>query len=305
MQTFETILPIFLVIGLGWFAHQRGFIPSEFLSPANRVTYYFAIPALVFRAISRASITREFHGQVLIATLSAVALAYGIAWLYCFFKRITSERAGGVIQCAAHGNLGLVGLPLSFYLLGDSGLAKAGILSGFLMILHNLLSVSIMQAFSSKQAGAFKPGHLLKKLFSNPVILGSLSGIAVSALEISLPNVAERSIDMLSGLAPPMSLLLIGASISLKAVKKYFRAVFVSAFIKLLILPAIGLLIYRFLELDASEYLPGLVLLCCPTATIAYLMAKEMDGDIDYVSAAISTTTLFSAVTFTFWFAFV
>jgi predicted permease len=66
-------------------------------------------------------------------------------------------------------------------------------------------------------------------------------------------------------------------------------------------LPALGLALYTSLHLPAADYLPGLILLCCPTATIAYIMAREMGGDADFVVAAISTSTLLSAGSFLFW----
>lgn len=301
MDAFATIIPIFLLIGLGWFACQKGFVPAEFQAPANRLTYYFAIPALVFRATSRASLREDFHGGVLLATLSAAALVYGLAWLYCRVRRTPPERAGGMIQSAAHGNLGYIGLPFAFYFLGDAGLVKAGILSGFLMILQNLLSVSALQTFSSARQSGSTLGNILPKLLSNPVIVSSLAGILVSALGVPLPQVVQRSIDMLGGLAPPMALLLIGASISFKSMVKHLRTVAVSVFTKLFLLPAVGLLLYRLFGLPEVDFLPGLILLCCPTATIAYVMAREMHGDTDFVIAAISSSTLFSALSFLFW----
>jgi predicted permease len=47
--------------------------------------------------------------------------------------------------------------------------------------------------------------------------------------------------------------------------------------------------------------LPAIILLASPTATIAYVMAREMSADSDFAVAAISATTLMSAFTFSFW----
>jgi hypothetical protein len=58
MYIVSTIIPIFAVIILGWFARWRGFIPPEFLGPANRLVYYLAIPAMIFRGIPRDSLKR-------------------------------------------------------------------------------------------------------------------------------------------------------------------------------------------------------------------------------------------------------
>lgn len=148
MQVFSTIIPIFAVVILGWFARRRGFMPPEFLGPANRLVYYLAIPALIFRSISKASFHTQFNMTVLLITLSSATLAYFSAWLIGQFTRWPKGRVGAFIQCSAHGNHGYIGLPVAFYFMGESGLAKAGILAGFLMILQNVLSVLALQACS-------------------------------------------------------------------------------------------------------------------------------------------------------------
>jgi predicted permease len=54
-------------------------------------------------------------------------------------------------------------------------------------------------------------------------------------------------------------------------------------------------------NLQRVEYIPALILLASPSATISYVMATEMAGDADMATAAVSVTTLVSAVTFTLW----
>ncbi len=44
MHIISTIIPIFAIIILGWFARRKGFIQPEFLGPANRLVYHLAIP---------------------------------------------------------------------------------------------------------------------------------------------------------------------------------------------------------------------------------------------------------------------
>jgi hypothetical protein len=43
---------------------------------------------------------------------------------------------------------------------------------------------------------------------------------------------------------------------------------------------------------DPQGYLPGLILLASPTATLTYVMAKEMNGDEDFAVAALSLILL-------------
>ncbi len=299
-EVVSTIIPIFAIVLLGWLARKKGFMPPEFLGPANRLVYYLAIPAFIFNSISKASLTTQFHGPALFITLAAAVWVYGIAWVLSRLRRMPSARAGTFIQTAGHGNLGYIGLSIAFYFLGENGLARAGIMAGFLMITQNMLSVIVLQthAAGSRQ---LHQCQLLVKIFGNPVIGSALAGIAVSALQIPIPLVAQRSLEMLSGLGPPTALLLIGASLSLTVMRENLRTILTSVFIKLIILPATGLLLYEWFQLTATDYVPGLILLASPTATVTYVMSREMQGDADFAVAAISASTLFSAGTFLFW----
>jgi predicted permease len=302
MQVISTIIPIFAVVILGWFARRRGFMPPEFLGPANQLVYYLAIPALIFRSISKASFHTQFNATVLLITLGAAVLAYGGAWLIGRLTRWPRGRIGTFIQCSAHGNHGYIGLPVAYYFMGESGLAKAGILAGFLMILQNVLSVLALQA---SMVGEVEPSRKLRsiaeKLIRNPVIVSALAGVTASAIQLSFPAPATRFMDILSGLAPPMSLLLIGASLSVEVMRKNLFSVLGSVAIKIIALPLVGLALFAFCGVSSAEYLPGLILLATPTATVAYVMAREMHGDDEFAVAAISTSTLASALTYLVW----
>jgi len=139
------------------------------------------------------------------------------------------------------------------------------------------------------------------KVTKNPVIISAIAGILFSLTEIKIPVIMGRSLDILSGMALPTSLLIIGASLSFDLVKFQIKAVMISGIIKLLILPGAGFVLYRLFHLAPQEYAPGLILLASPTATLTYVMAKEMNGDADFSVAAISASTLLSAVTFFLW----
>lgn len=138
-------------------------------------------------------------------------------------------------------------------------------------------------------------------LMRNTVILSALAGVAASVYRLSIPVTIHRFLDILSGLAPPMSLLLIGASLSIRQMRKNLTSVLGSIFIKIVALPLVGLTLLKFVEVDASDYLPALILLAAPTATVAYVMAREMQADDEFAVGAISASTIFSTVTDLTW----
>jgi hypothetical protein len=302
MTILSTILPIFFVILLGWGFHRKGFIPPSFLGAGNRLVYYLAIPAMIFRAIARATLTTQFDIRVVLATLTAVLTVFGLAWFAAGFFRVARRgQRGTFVQTTFHGNIGYIALAIAFYALGNEGLVRASIIAGFVMILQNLLAILILQYYSDKSAIKGKTSHALVKILGNPVILASIAGIIASLLEIPIPKVMDQTLEIISGLALPMALLIIGASLTFDLVRFRIAAVLSASAVKLIVLPGLGFLGFRLLGLSPQDYLPGLILLATPTATIAVVMAHEIDGDMDFAVATVSVSTMLSMGTFFFW----
>ncbi len=301
MDIFTTIIPIFSIILLGWISRKKGFIHADFIGPANSLVFYLAIPAMVFSAISRAKLTAHFNAGILVISLATILIVCILVWIFGHICRLKQGQLGSYIQISFHGNLGYIGLAVAFYYLGEDGFVKASILTGFLMIMQNLLSVLSLTLNSHQPDSARYGRTIFRNLAGNPVALSAMAGILCSFLNIPIPLIVQRSLDILSGLALPMALLIIGASISFQNVRHKMKWVLSAISFKLLLMPGLGYVVYRSLGFPPAEYLPGLILLASPTATISYVMAKEMKGDPDLSVIAISMSTLLSALTYTFW----
>lgn len=301
MNIISTIVPIFAVIILGLFARWKGFIPPDFLAPANRLVYYLAIPAMIFHSISKASLKTQFDSTVLIVTLLAVIAVFAIAWAMGLTRRVQRKQLGTFMQCSFHGNLGYIGLAVAYYYLGNEGFVRASIIAGFIMILQNFLAVVALQLHAENVTLKRNKWDVVMQILGNPVILSALAGILFSLAGLRMPLVIDRSLVILSGLALPMALLIIGASLSFEVMQLQLSRVLSTSVMKLILLPGLGLIFYRSCGLALQDYLPGLILLASPSATLTYVMAKEMNGDTDFAVAAISISTMLSAITFSIW----
>ncbi len=302
MTILNTILPIFLIIFLGWIFHLRGFLPREFLAPGNRLVFYMAIPAMIFQAVAKASLSTQFDVRVALTTLGAVLAVFALTWSISAFIPVDRQgQRGTFVQTAFHGNIGYIALAIAYYALGKEGLVRASILAGFVMILQNLLAVFILQYYSDNAPQKRNPGIILLKILSNPIIIAATTGFIISFLKIPIPKVIDQSLEIVGGLALPMALLIIGASLTFNLVYSRLISILSVTVIKLLILPGLGYLGYRLLGISPHDYLPALILLATPTATIAVVMAHEISGDMDFAVATVSVSTLASAATFSLW----
>ncbi|MBW1815698.1 MAG: AEC family transporter [Deltaproteobacteria bacterium] len=297
----NTIVPIFAVIILGVFLRARDLLPAGMIGPLNRLVYYFAIPCMIFSAVVKASFQVDFNPLLLAGTLIPVVVIFGAALLAGKSAGIDRRHMGTFVQTSFHGNLGYIGLAVCYYFAGGESFARASILAGFLMLLQNFLAVLGLQAFSPAESAGRGAWFFVKKIVGNPVIVSALLGMGYALLKLPLPPIVDRSLAIVSGMALPLALLVIGASLSFRLIKSHLSLVLGAGLFKLIALPGLGLLFYRFLDLPVAHYVPGVILLATPTATICYVMAGEMHGSTDLATAAITMNTLLSYATFIFW----
>ena len=300
-EILKTILPIFVIILLGWSLRRLDFMQEGFVKPANRLVYYVAIPAMIFREIAEAELLQHFSLVLVAMTLLPLILVALTGLILVRGIRLQRYRVGSFLQCSFHGNLGYIGLAVAFYFLGDQGFTRASILAGFVMLLQNFLAVVALSRFNKEPDQKISTLSLARRVLLNPVIISAMAGMGFSLARLELPVILNRSLKILSGMALPLALLVIGTSISFAQMREQLRLTVLIGVLKLLILPATGLILFHLLKLDRIEYLPALILLASPTATVSYVMASEMAGDPDMATASISVTTLVSAVTFVLW----
>ena len=118
LDVVNTIVPVFLVILLGYLLHAKQLLPGHIVSPLNRLVYYLAIPAMIFREISRVSFEAYFSPSVLAGTLLPIVLIFFISFGVLRLLRIPPSSSGTFLQSSQHGTVGYTGLAVAYYLLG-------------------------------------------------------------------------------------------------------------------------------------------------------------------------------------------
>jgi predicted permease len=298
----ENISPVFVVIALGFFSRRMGFLPDSFIRSANRLVYFIAIPILVYSEISKGSFSQSFNGIQIAATFAAVALVACVVLLLARFMKISPGGTATFAQSSFHSNLGYMGLAVAFYSLGTEGRAAASVLAGFLILFQNFLSIGIYTFTASGARGLDL--KLMGKFLGNPIILATLLGLVSSAAGFRFPPFIHRSFDIVSHMALPLALLIIGGSLKAAPAKRV-QLVAISTAFKLLVLPFIGLLLFRAAGLGTVPTLIGVILISSPSATLSYVMASEMGGKPDLAAAAVTVSTVLSLFSYTFWIALV
>lgn len=291
------VLPVFLVVGLGYLVKRSSMVDTDFLFQLNRLIYYIALPALLFYKIATADFSTSFNGALVFALLLTVFVGALLAYVFGVIKKYPDEVRGAFSQGAFRGNLAYVGLAIVFNAYGEAGLATAGIVLGFIVPVMNL--ISIIALLLPHQDSKIKPGFLLKQILANPLILASFLGVFWSFLQLPIPLVIDKSLHIVTGMALPLALISIGASFSIKKLRGDLSATFLATGFKLVIMPLLAAGFLLLCGVHGRDLAVGVLFAGTPTATAAYIMAQQMRGDAELSGAIIMLSTLLSVITYT------
>jgi malate permease and related proteins len=298
MNLLETIAPIFLIILIGYLIRRLRVLRDDFFSEANRFVYFFSLPVLIFTGIVKSGLQTFSFSLILVVVLPTVAVFF----LACGMGRLmglTRGQLGTFVQSTYHGNVSYIGLAVVFYMLGEEAFRQGSIMVGFLVLTTNLLS-SIILSLATSRPDKQGPGPLAS-IAKNPVIISSLAGIAAAYVKLPIPVFVMKSMGILANIALPLALVTIGASLTPASMKQSWKLGLFSSGIKLLLLPALAVVLLRALKLPPREGLTGILLLATPVATLTYIMAEQLGGDGELASNAVTLSTILSLFSYMGW----
>jgi len=297
LNVFEIVLPVFLIIGLGYAIKRIGLVNGDFFAQINKLVYYVCLPLLLVYKIAEADFSTSFNFRLVIATSAGVACCFVVAYLYGKWRSYPAPVHGSFCQGAFRGNLAYIGLAIVFNAYGDNGLTRAGILLGFLVPVLNFFVILALVLPQQQQQTNVK--EIIKELVSNPLILASLVGILWSFFQLPIPTILDRTFSIATGMTLPLALISIGGSFSLERLKGDIWKAALATAIKLLVLPLITGIFMVSLNVSGLDFAIGLIMAGAPTAVATYIMASRMGADGDLAGTIVVMATGFSAVSYT------
>ncbi len=299
LETITIVLPIFLVIGLGYLLRRVGLFNDEFTQQTNRLVYVVFLPILLFHKISQADFDSYFNGPLVLGSSLAIACLFLISYGYASIRRYSAPSLGSFCQGSFRGNLAYIGLAICLNAYGDSGLTRASILMGFLVPVLNLFAIIALIWPQRKNDSAAPTQNWLREIMLNPLIMASFAGIFCSYFSLPIPIILEKSLGIVSGLTLPLALLAIGGSFSLQRLRGDLQSAGIATLFKLIGMPVVTTLILVSAGVQGVDLGIGILLAGTPAATATYIMAHQMKADAELAGSIVMLSTLVSAVSYT------
>jgi len=281
---------------LGYYLKKREVITSGFLASGNKLVYYVALPALLFRGVYSTEIGAFMDIRFISFTLGSAIVAFFIIWRVAAIFLKEEPVLASFAQGAYRGSFALLGTPLIINLSGDAGMARAALVMVFVIPFFNVFSILALAPCTGEKLNML---NVIWTVAKNPSNVMIVLGIIMAVFGIPLPVMAEGAINTTANLATPLALLCLGGGITFHGVDSKFKYAMLGSIIKVAIMPAIVITIavlfgFRDYDLAVITMLFGV-----PSAVVGYAMAAQMGGDTYIASTIVVFSTIMSAVTLT------
>lgn len=297
MISANAVLPMCLIMALGYGTRRLGWIRREEISAINKIAFRIFLPCLLYYYnVYCSDLSGSFDPLLMAYAVGGVLLTFGLALGYTLLTEKLPERRSVMIQGMFRSNYVIMGIPVATALLGAGELGTVSILIAVVVPLFNMLAVVVLEVFRGQRP---KPLHVLGQIVKNPLVIASALGILTLAAGIRLPHILEQTIQNVSAIASPLQLFLLGAFFQFSGLKTYRRELVTVSAAKLIVSPGLFLGLGALLGFRDAAFVSLLGVFASPTAVNSFTMAQQMGGDAELagdivvVTSAVSMSTMF------------
>ncbi len=301
LEVTNILLPVFAVIALGAILRYSGFASISVFQQTNRLVYWIGIPAYLFYKTADSKLQGDAAVRVFAVLFGAMVGTIVLGYLIARFLRLRTDSTSAFVHGAFRSNLVYVGLPVVFLALAARGYEQMAALQAVAVIsiallvpIYNIAAVLILVGGheGGREQLPQRLRELVTRLATNPLILSCVAGLIVLGLGWKLPQPIRQTCETLGDMTTPLALLGIGAALTFKTLRSFLGRATLSAGIKVIAAPLIGLLLARWLALSPAEVRIALIFLACPSATVTYIMAQQMGADDGLAANIVVLSTL-------------
>ena len=295
--------PIYIIILLGYLFTRIGVFAKVEMRVFGKFVLNLALPALLFKTLAQRQIGEIINASYLAAYLlgSLLVIAAGFLW---------ARRVGGLDATAstfqamgmACANSGYVGYPILLL----TAAPVAGVALALNLIVENTVVIPLllfMAEHGRGGAGQWRVvGRALKRLATNPLVIGLSAGLCVSATGFKLPEPLLRTAEMLASSTSSVALFVIGGTLVGLPLGGLGRQVVAVVVGKLIGLPLVVFLFISalpwlgFPTIDPALRMAAVLMAAMPMMGIYPTLAQAYGKD-DFCAVALLVTTIASFFT--------
>lgn len=305
LEIIEDILPIILLMVLGYFLREKKFIDDGLNKNLAFLVMNIALPSSIFVSVIKTLDLSQLGSLTgpLISGVVILAILYLISFILVKVCRIPHGRQGSFINGIVNTNSLFIGMPLNAALFGDQSITY--FLVFYVLSLLSIWTVGATLVLNDPRkpdAAAGGARFQPKRLLQAPLV-GCVAAFLVLLFGISIPKPLFSTLSYLGNMVTGLSLIYIGISLSVAGLAsiRFDKDTVVAMLGKFALSPALTAAIFA-LAASLGGVLPAItsqtfiVQNAVPTIAVLPILATQGKGDVTYAANLVTIGMLLFVV---------
>ncbi|MDN5802614.1 MAG: AEC family transporter [Psychrobacter sp.] len=289
------VLPNLFLMGLGFFMQRRGEASQAFIDQASSFVFNYCLPCLLFFSVVDSDVDYAKQVTLIMAGILVTFILFIGSEIYAKYFISKPADQGVFVQGIFRSNMAIIGLATVANAYGEAGLSIGAVYMGVVTILFNILAVITLSRVSKSADDTWvsRSTMVVKKLFTNPLIIALVAAFAYKALPLPpITGVIHTTGDLLAAVALPLALICAGASIDLKSMLHPSGLSMQASIGRIVIAPIVAIAVGLSFGLSGVHMGVLFLMVASPAAAASYVMAKAMGGNDVLAANILAFTTV-------------
>lgn len=298
--SFEAIAPVFLLMLLGYILKCLKITDKKGFDTVNKFVFNVFLPVLLFYNIYTTEAAQVFDLKLIMFTVIGVLAIFLLGYGAVFVLTKDNAKRGVMHQGFFRSNFAILGIPLVDYICRGNASGLTSLMVAVIIPVYNVLAVITLERFRGGN-GKTDIKRLIKGIVTNPLIIGCVIGIIFLAFNIKLPQIIEKSVDDVSSIATPLSIIVLGASFEFSKIKGSVKEIISVVLARLVIIPLVVVPVAVWFGFRGEALACILITFAAPIAVSSFSMAQQMGGDENLSAQTIVISSVACLFTLFLW----
>lgn len=288
----EIILPVFVIMMLGFFMQKRFTLDVQTLA---RLNIYYLVPGFIFVRLYETDIVLSLLFKVLGFVGLLVFILYVLARIVAKLLKLNKNESLIFSNSVVFFNSGNYGVPVNDLVFRGDPFAMS--IQVVVLMFQNIF-IFTYGIFSMSAATT---GHLraLLAYFRMPVIYALLAGLLMNIYEVPVPEFIWTSSNYIADAMIGLALFTLGAQVARLKITRGLKTVYFSIFIRLIASPTITLVLIFLFKIEGITAQALLIASAMPTSVNSSVIAEEYKTSTDLAAQIVLFSTVVSAFSVT------
>ena len=297
--SFSTILPLFLAVLAGLLFSRTKSYKKEWIDVLNDYALWIGFPALILVALFKLDVPLANYIDLAAWNSAYIVLSMLLAFPIARLFRLSTDTLRTLILAFSFGNVSYLGIPVLMSVYGSGILAESTLLSAVYLFWLFTLGIILVEVLGEHDVN---PLVVVKNLLQNPLLIAVLLGLLVSILNIEVPEILVKGLDLFATSVTAVVLFSLGLFLGTHPFGRLKEWLPVAAF-SIAILLVLPLVFYTAARVFGVSFdiRSSILEAAMPMGLTPYVLAVKYKLNATFASKVVVLSTILSVFTLPLW----